>query len=72
SADGAVRAVSLTNPVPLPPREVCRARIEMNDAEVDAGPDGGNNLPIIDIAVDEQWVYFSEPSLRQISKCIKR
>jgi hypothetical protein len=66
--DGGVRALMLNNPVPTPPREVCRASIGMGDA----GTDGGEAAAIVDIAVDDEWVYFAEPPRRRISKCLKR
>jgi hypothetical protein len=34
------------------------------DADAGPGPDS-------DVAIDDQWVYFSEPSLMRISKCRK-
>jgi hypothetical protein len=39
-------------------------------SEPDAAPDGGFG-PDSDLAVDDQWVYFSEPNLMRISKCAK-
>jgi hypothetical protein len=42
--------------------EVCSESTE--DADAGFGPDS-------DVAVDDQWVYFSEPSLMRISKCRK-
>jgi hypothetical protein len=71
AADGNVRAMSLTSPLPVP-REVCRARIETGDAAADARPDGAASAVILDVAVDDAWVYFGEPALRRISKCAKR
>ena len=71
STDGDVRAMSLMSPLPLP-RDVCRARIEIGDAAADARPDGPTSTIILDIAVDDEWVYFGEPALRRISKCAKR
>jgi hypothetical protein len=71
ASDGAVRAKSL-GPTPAM-REVCRARTELGDAGADARPDGaGGEFASADVAVDDQWVYFTEPAIRQISKCLKR
>lgn len=70
ASDGAVRALSLTNPGPISPREVCRATVAIGDA--DARPDSAGNASMADIAVDDQWVYFTEPAIGQISKCLKR
>jgi hypothetical protein len=71
-AEGNVRALSLEDPSAMV-REVCRASAEMGDAESDVRParDGGTWAGA-DIAVDEGWVYFTEPALRRISKCRKR
>jgi hypothetical protein len=70
--NGIVRAIVLDDPL-APPREVCRGSAETNDAESDARVDGdAGTLPGADIAVDEQWVYFTEPAIQQISKCRKR
>ena len=70
-SDGAVRAISLRDSTPTP-REVCRAHISTGDAESDVRLDGdGGASAMADVAVDEQWVYFAEPALRQISKCRK-
>jgi len=70
--DGAVRALSLGIPVPPPPREVCRASVDGADAEAGARPDGTDGSRVLDVAVDDQWVYFAEPARRRISKCPKR
>lgn len=69
--DGVVRASPILSPLPPTPREVCR-RVEFADAEVDARPDGASAATFADVAVDDQWVYFTEPALRRISKCSKR
>jgi hypothetical protein len=70
-SDGAVRAISRVPNAMA--REVCRASTETSDAESDARPDGdGGNPTRADVAVDEQWVYFTEPAVQQISKCRKR
>jgi hypothetical protein len=69
--DGVVFALPLGNPVPPPPREVCRASLDRADADVDARPDGSDGSAVLDVVVDEQWVYFAEPARRRISKCIK-
>jgi hypothetical protein len=67
---GVVRALLLDDPAALP-REVCRSIVD-GDAESDARPDGDGGTAIIaDIAVDDEWVYFTEPRLRQIIKCRK-
>ena len=70
ASDGAVRAQSLTDTVPTP-REVCRAPIE-GDAEADARPDGASGGGVLDIAVDDDSVYFTEPLTRRIIKCPKQ
>ena len=70
--DGTVRALPIDNPALPPPREVCRANIERGDAQVDAWPDGGDGAAVLDVAVDDEWVYFAEPPQRRISKCAKR
>jgi hypothetical protein len=62
--DGALRAISLTDPGAGPPREVCRTDPE---TAMDGGPRAA-----ADVAVDDQWVYFAEPAKRRISKCLKR
>jgi hypothetical protein len=72
ASDGAVRAISLNDPITSAPREVCRARVEMGDAAVDARADAAGSAVIADVAVDDQWVYFTEPAIPQISKCAKR
>ncbi|HMJ51412.1 MAG TPA: hypothetical protein VK540_05030 [Polyangiaceae bacterium] len=72
ASDGAVRALALNNPVAVPPREVCRATGAISDASVDARPDDAGNAAVTDIAIDDQWVYFTEPFIGQISKCLKR
>jgi hypothetical protein len=72
ASDGAVRALSLINPGPISPREVCRATVAIGDADVDARPDSAGNASMADIAVDELWVYFTEPAIGRISKCLKR
>ena len=72
ASDGAVRALPLNNPGALPPRDVCRASVNTSDAEVDARPDSAGDPAIADIAVDDQWVYFTEPTVPRISKCLKR
>jgi hypothetical protein len=71
ATNGDVRAMSLTSPIPVP-REVCRASVEIGDAAADAHPDVATTAVILDIAVDDEWVYFGEPALRRISKCAKR
>jgi len=69
---GTVRAISPDDPNATP-REVCRASAETSDAESDARPDAdGGTSVVADIAVDDEWVYFTEPAVRQISKCRKR
>jgi hypothetical protein len=70
TSEGTVRAMSLTHPIPVP-RDLCRARIEATDAEVDARADSGGKGANFDIAVDDQWVYFAESAPHQISKCPK-
>jgi hypothetical protein len=67
---GVIRALLLDDPAAVP-REVCRSIMD-GDAESDARPerDGGTAM-IADIAVDDEWAYFTEPALRQVSKCRK-
>jgi hypothetical protein len=72
ASDGAVRAILVNNPSGAPPREVCRASNEPSDAAIDARPDGAGSDAVADIAVDDAWVYFTEPAVRRISKCQKR
>jgi hypothetical protein len=69
TVDGVVRALSL-EPSATTPREVCRASAQPFDAGLPA--DGGASLGLADVAVDEQWVYFTEPARRRVSKCFKR
>ena len=68
--DGTVRALAFDNPAPPPPREVCRASIAVSDGG--ARPDGSDVAAVLDVAVDDAWVYFAEPPRLRISKCAKR
>jgi len=70
-SDGVVRSILRFGPTTS--REVCRASAETGDAEPDARPRGdGGASTFADIAVDDQWVYFTEPAIQQITKCRKR
>jgi hypothetical protein len=70
SPGGVVRAILLRGAAATP-REVCRSILD-GDAKSDAQPDGDGGTAIIaDIAVDDEWAYFTEPALRQVSKCRK-
>ncbi len=64
TATGKVRAAPLAKLAPTnPPREICQA-----PAGFDA--DAGTDFPA-DIAVDSTWVYFTDPSAKQILRCLK-
>lgn len=65
---GAVRALSSSDPSGAPPREICRAA-GLSDGG--STVEGGEPWKVADVAVDAEWVYFTDPANRTIDKCRK-
>jgi hypothetical protein len=67
-ATGVVRALALLDPSGAPPREICRAA---GSSEGGIAADGGARWDVADVAVDAEWIYFTDPASSTINKCKK-